>query len=177
MSQADGTQSADILVLHGSPGSGKTTVGNAMADILRQAGVPHLLLEIDELERIYPEDDPFIKWRILASIWPNYHPLGEIKVILPVLIDTAEDLRQLRAAVPARSVTICELWAGEAILHDRVTAREPNEFWQSKLRGLVDKYGQRDAGQQFGDFRVPTDERSAESVAREILEHLGWMTT
>jgi energy-coupling factor transporter ATP-binding protein EcfA2 len=168
---------ADILVLHGPPGSGKTTVGNAIADILRQARIPHLVLEIDELERIYPEDDPFIKWRILASIWPNYHPRGEIKVILPVLIDTAEDLRQLRAAVPARSMRIGELSAGEAILHDRVTAREPNEFWQSKLRGLVDKYGQRDAGQQFGDFRVRTDERSAESVAREILEHLGWMTT
>jgi tRNA uridine 5-carbamoylmethylation protein Kti12 len=168
---------ADILVLHGPPGSGKTTIGNAMADILRRSGVPHLVLDVDELERIYPEDDPSIKWRILASIWPNYHRLGEIKVILPVLIDTAEDLRQLRAAVPARSVTICELSAGEASLRARVTAREPNEFWQSKLRGLVDKYRERDAGQQFGDFRVRTEERSVESVAQEILEHLDWMTT
>jgi adenylylsulfate kinase-like enzyme len=75
MSQADGMHRADILVLHGPPGSGKTTIGNAMADILRRSGVPHLVLDVDELERIYPEDDPSIKWRILASIWPNYHPL------------------------------------------------------------------------------------------------------
>jgi hypothetical protein len=171
------TNWADVLVLHGPPGSGKTTVGNAMAEILRQSGLPYLVLDIDELERVYPERDPFMKWRILASIWPNYHSLGAIKVILPVLIDTAEDLRQLRAAAPAHSVTICELSAPEAILNDRVTAREPNEFWRSKLRGLVDKYGQRGAGLQFGDFRVSTEAGSAQSAAEEILDHLGWMAS
>jgi tRNA uridine 5-carbamoylmethylation protein Kti12 len=167
---------ADIVVLHGPPGSGKTTVANAMTEILRQSDIPHLVLEVDELERIYPQDDPFLKWRILASMWPNYRPRGELKVILPVLIDTAEDLRQLRAAVPARSVTICELSAPETILNDRVTAREPNEFWRSKLRGLVAKYAERGAGQQFGDFRVRTDARSARNAAEEILEQLDWIT-
>jgi hypothetical protein len=178
MSNWEGTTAngADVVVLHGPPGSGKTTVGHAIAEILRQSGTPHLVLDVDELERIHPENDPGIKWRILASIWPNYHPLGAIKVILPVLIDTAEDLRQLRAAIPAHSVTICELSASEATLHDRVTAREPNEFWRGKLRGLVDKYGERDAGQQFGDFRVRTEARSAHRAAEEILEHLNWTT-
>jgi hypothetical protein len=147
-----------------------------MAEILREAGTPHLVLDIDELERIYPEQDPFIKWRILASIWPNYHSLADIKVILPVLIYTAEDLRQLRAATPAHSLTICTLSAPPATLYERVTAREPNEFWRSKLRGLVDKYGQRGAGHQFGDFEVRTEARSARSAAEEVLEHLDWMT-
>ena len=60
------------------------------------------------------------------------------------------------------------------MLKERVTKREPNEYWQRKLRDLVDKYISKDSADRFGDFRLKTDDKSIDDAAQEILERLGW---
>ena len=168
---------AEVLVLNGSPGSGKTTLANAIAEQLRQMDVPHAVIDVDELGRVHPEIDSAICWRNLSAIWPNYSAFPNLKAILPVCIDRRHDWEALRSAVSAKRFTICELVAGESVLKQRVTSREPNEYWQSKLRKLVDRHLGKHAADKFGDFRVRTDDKSIDETAREILQRLNWRST
>ncbi len=55
---------------------------------------------------MYPEDDPLHQMEDPCFHVAELPPPEGLKVILPALIDTAEDLLQLRAAVPADSVTM-----------------------------------------------------------------------
>ena len=164
----------EVLVLNGSPGSGKSTLANAIAEQLRQMDIAHAVIDVDELGRIYPEQGSSLDWSNLGVMWPNYAAISKLKVILPVCIDSKKDLEALRNATPCKELTICELVANDSTLKDRVTRREPNEYWQNKLRNLVDKHISKDSADKFGDFRVRTDDKSIDEAAQEILERLGW---
>jgi adenylylsulfate kinase-like enzyme len=164
----------EVLVLDGSPGAGKSTLANAISEMLRQMGVAHAVIDVDELGRIFPELDSSLAWANLRAIWPNYAAVSNLRVILPVCIDSKPDLEELRNAIPSKEFTICELVANESTLKDRVTMREPNEYWQRKLRTLVDKYIGKDLSDKVADFRVRTDDKSIEDAAQEILEYLRW---
>jgi predicted kinase len=164
----------EVLVLNGSPGSGKSTLANAIAEQLRQMAISHAVIDVDELGRIFPELGSSLGLANLRAIWPNYAGASILKVILPVCIDSKHDLEALRNAAPSKEFTICELVANESTLKDRVTKREPNEYWQRKLRTLVDKHISKDLSDKFADFRVRTDDKSIDDAAREILEYLGW---
>jgi energy-coupling factor transporter ATP-binding protein EcfA2 len=166
----------EVLVLNGSPGSGKSTLANAIAEHLRRMDIAHAVIDVDEVGRIYPELGSSFGWNNLRAMWPNYAAISNLKVILPVCIDSKEDLDALRNATPCKEITICELVANESTLKDRVTRREPNEYWQNKLRNLVDKHISKDSAEKFGDFRLKTDDKSIDDAAQEILERLGWKT-
>ncbi len=167
----------DVLILNGSPGSGKSTLAGAISEELRLADVPHAVIDLDEFAVVYPDDIASrnnLKWKNLASGWPNYTELSDFKVVIPVLIDTKEDLVELREAVPSQSFTVCTLTAPLETLKDRVTEREPNEYWKNKLRGLVDSYEKRSDEEKFADFQISTDDKSIEETAKEIIKSAGW---
>ena len=167
---------AEVLVLNGSPGAGKSTVANAVAERLRVAGLPHAVIDVDELARVFPETgDSALKWANLAAVWPNFVSVPGVKIVLPVLLDTDADVRAIRAATPGALMRICELTAEPATLAARVTEREPNQFWQAKLRGLVTSYAARDEAGKVHDFRVATDGESVDAVVAEVLGQLGWL--
>ncbi len=171
----DGTLSnTEVLLLHGSPGSGKTTLAAAVAEQLRQADQAHAVIDLDQLSLIYPYQDRPFSHRNLKVIWPNYTAVPDLKVIIPTVIADAADYQSLIDAIPAAKVMICELTAPESILKDRVTAREPNAYWQERLRKWVDVYHQRDESQTFGDFQVTTHDKSIDETAKEIIKKANW---
>ena len=136
--------------------------------------VAHAVIEVDELGRIFPERGSSFEWSNLRALWPNYAATPNLRVILPVCIDRKRDLEALRDATPSREFIVCELVANESTLKHRVTEREPNEYWQRKLRTLVDKYVEKNMSDRPADFRVTTDDKSIDDSVREILEYLGW---
>ena len=69
---------------------------------------------------------------------------------------------------------MCELTAPEAMLKNRVTAREPNEDWQQRLRDFVDLFNRRTDLTRIRDFQVETHGRSVDEAAREVIEKAGW---
>lgn len=165
---------ADVLVLHGSPGSGKSTLARAVAEILREADVPHAVIDIDELSLIHPHPGRPFGTTNLAAIWPHYTAVANLRVIIPTVVADHDDLARLRAATPGRSFVVCELTAPRAVLHERVRAREPNEFWQERLRAFVDHHARRTDLATIRDFTVSTHDRPIKATAREILDRAGW---
>ena len=172
--------SVEVVVLNGSPGSGKSTLADAVAEQLRATGVRHAVIDLDEFARVYPSDVEALnslKWQNLSATWPNYTTIGELKVIIPVLIDTTADLESLKQSAPSKSLTICTLTAPIDVLKSRVTTREPNEYWQERLRGLVERYAKRSDSEKFADFEVSTHNKQIGEAATEIISHLGWIPT
>jgi len=164
----------EVLILHGSPGSGKTTLAEAIAEQLREADQTNAVIDLDEISRVYPPQDHSFSRRGLKAIWSNYAAIPNLKVVIPTVIADAEDHRLLIDAMPATKVMICELSAPEPVLKERVSTREPNEYWQNRLRKWVDVYHKRDESQKFGDFQVTTHDKSVENTAQEIIGRAGW---
>jgi shikimate kinase len=165
---------ADVLVLHGSPGSGKSTLSRAVAERLRTADVANAVIDLDELSLVYPHPGRWFARDNLKAIWPNFAAIPHLKVVLPTVVADEEELGQLRAAVPASTFVVCELTAPVSVLKDRVTAREPNEFWQRRLQDFVDLYHRRTDLAKVRDFQVVTHDRSVDESAQEIVEKAGW---
>jgi len=165
---------AEVLILHGSPGSGKSTLSGAIAEQLRQADIAHAVIDLDELNIIYPNQERAFSRNNLKAIWPNYTTVPNLKVIIPTVIADTADYHALRDAMPTDTFIICELTAPRSVLEDRVTAREPNEYWQQRLIKWVDVFHQRDASQKYGDFQVTTHDKSIEDTAKEIIQKAGW---
>ena len=164
----------DVLVLHGSPGSGKTTLTRAVSERLRTAGLAHAVIDLDELSLVHPSPRRSFATENLAAIWPNYAAIPGLKVVLDTVVADEEELGRLRAAAPASTFAVCELTAPVSVLKERVTAREPNEFWQGRLRDFVDLHHRRTDLARIRDFLVSTHDTTADEAATAVLEQTGW---
>jgi len=169
--------SVDVLILHGSPGSGKTTLSRAIAEFLRAVDMANAVIDLDDLCKVYPDPGRSFARENLEAIWPNYAAIPELKLVIPSVIADEEELGLLRAAVPGARFAVCELTAPEAVLKDRVTAREPNEYWQGLLRDFVDLYHRRSDLPKVRDFQVTTHDKSVDEAAQEVIEKAGWHLT
>jgi len=132
------------------------------------------VIDLDDLCKVHPYPERSFARENLKAIWPNYAAIPHLKLVIPSVIADEEDLGLLRAAVPGTKFAVCELTAPEAVLKDRVTAREPNEYWQSMLRDFVDLYHQRSDLPKIRDFQVTTHDKSVDEAAQEVIEKAGW---
>jgi predicted kinase len=164
----------DVLVLHGSPGSGKSTLSRAMAECLREADLAHAVIDLDDLSLIYPHPRRSFARENLEAIWPNYAAVAGLKVILPTVIADEDELVRLRAALAGSRMVVCELTAPVAVLRERVAARVPNEYWQNRLRDFVELYHGRTDLPRIRDFAVATHDKPVAETAREVIRRAGW---
>lgn len=166
----------DVLVLHGSPGSGKTTLSRALSELLREAELAHAVVDLDDLSLVFPSPDRSFARNNLKAIWPNYAALPDVRLILPTVIADEEELEQLRGALPGSRVVVCELTAPLAVLKERVAWREPNDFWRQRLREFVDLFHSRSDLEEIRDFCVSTHNRPIEESAGEVIAKAGWVS-
>jgi ABC-type proline/glycine betaine transport system ATPase subunit len=92
---------AQVLVLHGSPGSGKTTLAEAIAERLRQANLANAVIDLDALCLVHPYQGRSFSRANLRAVWPNYAAVPDVRVMLPLVVVDSDDLRELREIAAA----------------------------------------------------------------------------
>jgi hypothetical protein len=136
--------------------------------------VANAVIDLDDLNMVYPDPARSFARGNLRAIWPNYAAVPHLKLVIPSVIADEDERVQLQAAVPGSRFVVCELTAPESVLKERVTAREPNEFWRERLRAFVDLYHRRSDLERIRDFQVATHEVPEEQAAREVIAKAGW---
>jgi adenylylsulfate kinase len=161
------------VVLTGAPGSGKSSVLDALATRLEIEGVPHAAIESEQLARGFPllPGDRWIDQ--LAAVLKLQREAGRRLFVIAATTETADELRGVLAAAGARrSLVIC-LVASAALVTERLQQREP-DAWPGKqqliahARELADSIP-RQAGV---DLRIETDRSRAPDIAAELVREM-----
>ncbi|MET9564646.1 hypothetical protein [Streptomyces tauricus] len=173
---------AEVLLIGGRAGVGKSTVGWEVSARLRRAGVAHAVIEGDFMGQVHPapEDDPHrarITERNLAAVWGNFAELGHHRLIYTntvcVLAEAAgmferaigEDVRLVRVL----------LTAGDATAAKRLKGREIGSELEQELRGSAIKARLLEERVPADTVRVVTDDRGVMDIARDVLGVTGWV--
>ena len=166
-----------VLVLSGSVGSGKSTVGRCVARMLRDGDVSHALVDHEWLAYSWPVA-PDDRWneRVaaanLACMWSNFRSAGAERLIFCRVLQARSLLRHVTGAIPGAAATVVQLRVPLGPLRQRLSGREPQPDWYldaaSALTSRLD-------ASEVADFVVDNGERAPDEVAAEILGLVGWL--
>jgi hypothetical protein len=162
----------DILVISGPAGVGKSTTAFEVSHQLQAAGVDHVLIDTDELDRIYPVPDDLaaVTERNLASMWGTFAARGARRLILVgVYLDRPTQLDWVRRAISDAAITCVRLAASDATLVDRVDRREIGSDRAGQLERTRRQVAAMDADRREGVTVIVTDGLAVEENARRIL--------
>lgn len=165
----------DAVLITGVYGSGKSSVGQEIADILEKGDIRFALVDLDFLAWGYPGDDDQphgqrMLLKNLTAVVANYLAVGVQRFILAGLIHDRSELEGLRGelSMPVRVVRLTvPLPEIERRLSSDVTTGRNNDL--------------RHAGEQIAASRGVgiedlslSNERPIREVALDIVEWLGW---
>jgi chloramphenicol 3-O-phosphotransferase len=161
------------VVLTGAPGSGKSSVLDALATRLEIEDVAHGAIESEQLSRGFPLLGGEYWLGPLATVLQTQRQAGRSLFLIVATTESAEELSGVLAAACAdRSLVVCLTAPAEAVVA-RLQRREPDR-WPGK-RGLIEHARTlsmtipRLAGI---DLTIDTSGRDAEDVAREVYEQM-----
>jgi predicted kinase len=172
------TAPVPVLVITGPVGVGKSTIAAEAAWLLRQADVPHALVDLDRIEQSWPvpADDPGnerVSHRNLACMWANFRQAGADRLIFARVLETRSLLRRVAKAVPGAQITVVRLRAPLAVLHERIRSREASDpDWFLDAATHTAEVFER---AEVEDHLVDNENRPATVVAEEVLQRVGWL--
>ncbi|MCV2395301.1 GNAT family N-acetyltransferase [Actinotalea sp. M2MS4P-6] len=165
-----------VLVINGSLGAGKTTVGDRVGRLLADRGVPHVVLDVDALTSAapVPPDDPFhqrLALDALARLAPLYRERGLRHVVLPRVVEEPADRADYERAFDGADVRVVRLSVPEDVrldrLRTRATAPDPGELARTvELEAILRRAGADDA--------VVDGVGDVDRVAERVLDAAGW---
>ncbi|MBZ3901410.1 nucleoside/nucleotide kinase family protein [Streptomyces griseiscabiei] len=173
---------AEVLLIGGRAGVGKSTVGWEISDRLRVAEVPHAVVEGDFMGQVHPapEGDPHraaITERNLTAVWGNYAALGHRRLVytntLSVLAETAGVFRRAMGA-DVRILRVL-LTATDTTAEQRLRGREIGSELERELAGSARKARLLDERAPEDTLRIATDGRTVMDIAAEVLAVTGWI--
>jgi hypothetical protein len=167
-----------VLLLSGPVGAGKSTVGAAAAARLREAGIPHALIDLPMIGQCWPapDDDPWnerVIHRNLASMRSTFQEAGAGRLILCRVLEAWSLLDQVVDAVPGAEVAVVRLRVPVAVLHTRLRQREAGDpsWYLDAATGLAASMER----SSVHDHVVDNAGRSPGEVAAEVLRLVGWL--
>ncbi|MFF3392410.1 AAA family ATPase [Streptomyces sp. NPDC002669] len=173
---------AEVLLIGGRAGVGKTTVGWEVSALLRAAKISHAIIEGDFMGQVHPapEGDPHraeITESNLTAVWANYAQRGYRRLIytntVSVLPETAGMFE--RAMGAGVGIVRVLLTASDATARERLTGRELGSELEQELEGSARKARLLDRHAPAGTVRVVTDGRPVVEIAREVVAATGWV--
>ncbi|MFC7986395.1 hypothetical protein [Streptomyces sp. NPDC057336] len=172
---------AEVLLIGGRAGVGKTTVAWEVSVLLRAASVAHVVVEGDFLGQVHPapEGDPRrsrITESNLTAVWANYARLGHRRMVYTNTVSVlpeAEGMFRRAMGADVRLVRVL-LTASDATAGVRLTGRELGSELQQELAGSARKARLLDEGAPADTVRVRTDGRRVVDIAREVVGVTGW---
>jgi adenylylsulfate kinase len=172
------------LLITGTVGAGKTSVADALGDLLSQRQIPNAVIDLDWLRRSWPSPpgDPFnsaITLRNLRAVAANFLSVGAQRLVLAGVIEsrTERDVHQAAVGVP---LTVCRLQVDRPALRERLQRRHQDN--PTALQWFLDRSDQLDhilrrAGVE--DVVVDTTTRSVQQTASAIIDYpatsMRWM--
>jgi DNA polymerase III delta prime subunit len=172
------TASVPVLLVTGPVGVGKSTAAAEAARLLREANVPHALVDLAWIGQSWPvpDDDPWherLAHRNLACTWANFRDAGADRLILCRVLEDRSLLRAVAEAVPGAEVTVVRLRAPLPVLQARIRSREagdPGWFLQAAAHTAEALEHAR-----VEDHVVDNQHRPVADVAGEVLRLVGWL--
>lgn len=174
---------AEVLLIGGRAGVGKSTVGWEISDRLRVAEVAHAIIEGDFMGQVHPAPtgDPHrsgIAEHNLTAVWGNYAALGHRRLVytntLSVLAETADTFQRAMGA-DVRIVRVL-LTATDETTERRLRGREIGSELERELANSAYKARLLDERAPTDTVRVATDGRTVIDIAAEVLTVTGWVT-
>ncbi|MGW7005862.1 AAA family ATPase [Streptomyces sp. NPDC054933] len=176
-------EQAEVLLIGGRAGVGKSTVGWEVSARLRAVMVPHCVIEGDFMRQAHPapEGDPRRRKLIernLTAVWLNFAELGYRRLIYTSTVSVlAENSGMFQRAMgtDARIVRVL-LTASDAAAGERLAGRELGSELEDELKSSAYKARLLDEQAPVGTVGVATDGRSVVDIACEVVATTGWLT-
>jgi adenylylsulfate kinase len=165
------------VFLNGTVGAGKTSVADALGVVLATEGIPHAIIDLDQVRRGWPPppDDPFnfdLASGNLAALATNYAAIGAELLVVAGVIEGAEELEDFRGIL-GPDLILVRLTVRPDVGAGRLRARHegagPDLEWHldrlSELAAIIDEAN-------LGDIVIDTSDLGIPEVAREIFDKL-----
>jgi chloramphenicol 3-O-phosphotransferase len=158
------------LILTGAPGTGKTSVLEALATLHDIEAVEHGAIEAEQLSLGLPLL-PASSWvRQLDAVLSLQREAGRRRFLISATVETADDLAAAGTATAADLLLVVCLSASSETVAARIDAREPDR-WPGKapLIARARRLASSTPRLRGIDVVIDTEQRAAEDVAAEIF--------
>jgi hypothetical protein len=165
-----------VIVITGSMGAGKTTVLGEASDLLSEARVPHVAVDLDAIGTGLLSGDAArrVVDEGLAAIYAHAIDAGVSHVLVAEALETPDALGRLRRAMPGASIVVCRLTAPIDTMQARIRAREPG-MHQARFVDRVVELERVLEDAHLEDFVVANGDCAVTEAARELLQGAGWL--
>lgn len=170
----------ELLLIGGGAGVGKTTVAWEVSAALQGRGTAHCLIEGDYMDQIHPapQDDlhrAAITERNTAAVWSNYAALGQRRLVYTNTVSILEAPMISRAMGGGEVRATCVLLtAGETTVRERLAQREIGSQLTAHIERSLRNARELDEKAPAGTVRIPTDGRSVEDIAVDVIKAAAW---
>ncbi len=172
---------AEVLLIGGRAGVGKTTVGWEVSAVLRAAAVSHAVIDGDFMGQVHPapKGDPHrseITESNLTAVWANFARRGYRRLIYTNTVSVLPESTGMfeRALGAGTRIIRVLLTASDATVRERLVRREIGSELEQELRGSARKARLLDQQTAAETVRVVTDRRAVVDIAREVVTATGW---